>query len=92
MKELLLLLRARPLLSIELLVASLFINLLGLTPPLFFILVFNRYVNSGFDGTLITLTCGMILAVVLKSLFGMTRNRLAEEVSGQRDPLRMSQA
>jgi len=92
MKELLALLRARPLLSIELLVASLFVNLLGLTSPLFFILVFNRYVNSGFDGTLITLTCGMILAVVLKSLFGMTRNRLAEEVSGQRDSLRMSQA
>ena len=92
MKELLSLLRARPLLSIELLVASLFVNVLGLTPPLFFILVFNRYVSSGFDGTLVTLTCGMILAVALKSLFGMTRNRLSEEVSGDRDPLHLNQA
>lgn len=92
MKELLSLLRARPLLSVELLVASLFINVLGLTPPLFFILVFNRYVNSGFDGTLITLTTGMVLAVALKFLFGLARNRLAEEVTGDRDPLRMVQA
>jgi ATP-binding cassette, subfamily C, bacterial LapB len=92
MKELLLLLRARPLLAVELLIASLFINVLGLTPPLFFILVFNRYVSSGFDGTLITLTTGMVLAVILKFLFGLARNRLAEEVTGDRDPLRMVQA
>ena len=92
MKELLSLLRARPGLTAELLVASLLINVLGLTPPLFFILVFNRYVNSGFDGTLITLTTGMVLAVALKFVFGLARNRLAEEVSGERDPLRMVQA
>lgn len=92
MKELLSLLRARPILTAELLVASLLINVLGLTPPLFFILVFNRYVNSGFDGTLITLTTGMVLAVALKFVFGLARNRLAEEVSGERDPLRMVQA
>lgn len=92
MKELFSLLRTRPMLAFELLVASLFINVLGLTPPLFFILVFNRYVNSGFDGTLITLTTGMVLAVALKLLFGLARNRLAEEVTGDRDPLRMVQA
>lgn len=92
MKDLLLLLRARPLLSFELLVASLFINVLGLTPPLFFILVFNRYVSSGFDGTLITLTVGMVLALALKFLFGLARNRLAEEVVGERDPQRMTHA
>jgi len=79
-------------LSFELLVASLFINVLGLTPPLFFILVFNRYVSSGFDGTLITLTVGMVLALALKFLFGLARNRLAEEVSGERDPQRMAHA
>jgi ATP-binding cassette subfamily C protein LapB len=92
MKDLLSLLRARPLLSFELLVASLFINVLGLAPPLFFILVFNRYVSSGFDGTLITLTTGMVLALALKFLFGLARNRLAEEVAGERDPLRMVHA
>ena len=91
MKELLFLLRSRPVLTMELLTASLFINVLSLTSPLFFILVFNRYVTSGFDGTLITLTVGMILAVFFKSAFGLARNRLAEEVTGDREPMRMQQ-
>lgn len=92
MKDLLSLLRAKPLLTAELLTASLCINLLSLAPSVFFILVFNRYVTSGFDGTLITLTAGMVLAVVLKALFGQARNRLTEEVGGDREPLRLRQA
>lgn len=92
MKELLARLRAKPLLAFELLTASLFINILALTPPLFFILVFNRYVSSGFDGTLITLSTGMILAVILKSAFATARNRLAEDVPGNRESQRLHQA
>ncbi|SMP64725.1 ATP-binding cassette, subfamily C, LapB [Desulfonatronum zhilinae] len=92
MKELLARLRAKPLLALELLTASLFINVLALTPPLFFILVFNRYVSSGFDGTLITLSVGMILAVLFKSAFTLARNRLAEDVAGDRESQRLHQA
>lgn len=92
MKDLLYLMRSKPLLTAELLSASLCINLLSLAPSVFFILVFNRYVTSGFDGTLITLTAGMILAVILKALFGQARNRLTEEVGGDREPLRLRQA
>ena len=78
-------------LTAELLVASFFINVLSLVSPLFFILVFNRYVTSGFDGTLITLTAGMVLAVALKAAFGAARNRLSEDVTGDREPLRLQQ-
>lgn len=92
MRELLTRLREKPLLTFELLTASLFLNILALTPPLFFILVFNRYVTSGFDGTLITLSTGMILAVTLKSAFGLARNRLVEDLAGDRDTQRLHQA
>ena len=91
MKELFFLLRSRPMLASELLIASFFINVLSLVSPLFFILVFNRYVTSGFDGTLITLTAGMVLAVALKAAFGAARNRLCEDVTGEREPLRLQQ-
>lgn len=92
MNELLSRLRAKPLLAFELLTASLFINVLALTPPLFFILVFNRYITGGFDGTLITLSVGMVLAVIFKSAFGLARNRLAEDVAGDREPQRLHRA
>jgi ATP-binding cassette subfamily C protein LapB len=91
MKELLFLLRSRPFLTAELLTASFFINVLSLVSPLFFILVFNKYVTSGFDGTLITLTAGMLLAVALKAAFGAARNRLSEDVTGDREPARLHQ-
>ena len=84
-------LRSRPILAAELLTASFFINVLSLISPLFFILVFNKYVTSGFDGTLITLTVGMILAVVLKAAFGVARNRLSEDVVGDRESVRLQQ-
>jgi len=73
------------------LVASLFINVLALTPPLFFILVFNRYVASGFDGTLITLSTGMVIALLFKTVFGLARNRIAEEMTGEGASVRLHQ-
>jgi ATP-binding cassette, subfamily C, bacterial LapB len=85
MHQLLARLRAKPFLALELFTASLCLNVLALTPPLFFILVFNKYVSSGFDGTLITLSAGMLLAVTLKSLFSLARNRLAEDLTGDQE-------
>ena len=85
MKELLRRLLIRPGLSIELILASLFANLLALAPPLFVIQVLNRYVAHGVDSTLMTLTIGVVIAVALEFAFRQVRNRLAKGVSAKPD-------
>ena len=65
----------------EILVASLFINVLSLASPIFVIQVLNRYVGYGFDGTLVTLTSGTLLAAALGFAFASVRSRLAAAVS-----------
>jgi ATP-binding cassette subfamily C protein LapB len=85
MKELLRRLTRRPVIFAELLTASLFVNVLSLATPLFVIQVLNRYVGYGFDGTLITLTLGMLLALVLLVAFRILRTRLASTVSLEPD-------
>lgn len=88
MKQLLARIFAKPSLALELAVASFFINILVLAAPFFFILVFNRYLTGGVDGTLITLTIGMLLAVLLQFLFRIIRTRMAGQVGIQaEDPL-----
>lgn len=83
MNELLKRLAAHPLLTLELGIASLFANLLALATPLFVIQVLNRYIASGVDATLITLTSGVILAIVLE--FGFRQARLIVAMSVGRD-------
>lgn len=85
MRDLLQRLRARPRLTAELLAASLCINVLAFASPLFTIQVLNRYVTFGFDGTLATLTAGMLVAVALLLLFRQARLALAEAVSALPD-------
>jgi len=46
----------RSTLAFELVLSSLFVNLLALAVPLFVIQVLNRYVSYGIDETLTTLT------------------------------------
>ncbi len=58
-----------------------FINILSLASPIFVIQVLNRYVGYGFDGTLITLTVGMLIAGVLNHAFTVVRVRLASAVN-----------
>ncbi len=65
----------------EILAASLFINVLSLASPIFVIQVLNRYVGYGFDGTLVTLTSGTLLAAGLGFAFASVRSRLAAAVS-----------
>ncbi|MBL6947025.1 MAG: hypothetical protein ISR47_10330 [Rhodospirillales bacterium] len=65
MKELFKRLMSRPGIAAELLIASFLANMLALASPLFVIQVLNRYVSHGVDGTLITLTSGVVLAVGL---------------------------
>jgi ATP-binding cassette subfamily C protein LapB len=81
MKELLSRLIRRPLLTIELLVATLFITVLNLASPIFVIQVLNRYVSHGITGTLITLTSGMLIAMFLQFCFRLIRTRIASDIS-----------
>ncbi|MBF0439306.1 MAG: ATP-binding cassette domain-containing protein [Magnetococcales bacterium] len=85
MKELLRRLLAHPLLALELGLASLFANLLALASPLFVTQVLNRYVASGVDATLITMTIGVIIAIALEFGFRQARLRLALSVSDKRN-------
>ncbi len=81
MNELIRRLSRYPLVSVELLAASFFVTLLNLASPLYVIQILNRYVTFGFDGTLITLTAGMVLALILLFGFRTARTRLAAAVS-----------
>jgi ATP-binding cassette subfamily C protein LapB len=68
--------RQTPLLTFEVLTASLFICLLNLALPIFVIQLLNRYVSHGFEGTLYTLTSGVLMAILLQYGFRVTRTAL----------------
>ena len=78
MAELIRRLLARPGTTGELMVATLFTNLLALASPLFVIQVLNRYVTFGVDATLRTLVFGVLIAIVLEFGFREIRMRLAQ--------------
>ncbi|MBG0777261.1 MAG: ATP-binding cassette domain-containing protein [Desulfovibrionaceae bacterium] len=81
MKELFRRLTLRPLLAAQLLTATLVVTFLNLASPLFVIQVLNLYVTFGLDGTLLTLTVGMCIALALLLGFLMVRTKLALAVS-----------
>lgn len=60
----------------ELILASFFINLFGLTLPLFVMQVLNRYVSHGIDGTLFTLAVGALLALGMEFSYRQLRLRM----------------
>ena len=81
MSELIGRLKAFPLVTVEMMLATLFVNVLALASPLFVIQVLNRYVAYGVDSTLATLTLGVMIAVLFEFLFRGVRHRLAEAVA-----------
>ncbi len=85
MKEFVKRLLARPGIAAELIAASFLASLLALASPLFVIQVLNRYISHGIDGTLATLTVGVVLAVLLEFAFRQVRLRLARGVSAGPD-------
>ena len=85
MKELLRRLLMRPGLTLELVLASLFANVLALAPPLFVIQVLNRYIANGVHSTLMTLSIGVAIAIALEFAFRQVRNRLAKGISAKQD-------
>lgn len=81
MNELLSRLSNHPLLTIELIIGTLFVTILNLASPVFVIQVLNRYISHGISGTLITLTTGMLIAMILQFLFRLIRTRIASDIS-----------
>ena len=77
MNELFARLMARPGLTIEIIAASLIANILALASPLFVMQVLNRYVAHGVESTLITLSAGVFIAILLELAFRQIRMRLA---------------
>ena len=64
-------------LSIEILLVSLVINMLGLVSSLYSIQVLNRYLALGIDETLLTLTLGALIAIALEIFLRGARQNLA---------------
>ena len=85
MIELLSRLARHPLLTTELLVGTLFITVLNLASPIFVIQVLNRFITHGITGTLITLTAGMLIAMLLQFFFRLIRTRIASDISVESD-------
>jgi len=85
MNEFLLRLRVQPMLAGEILVASLFVNILGLASAVYVIQVLRRYVSFGVDTTLITLATGAVIAILLEFGLRHVRLQLAKAVSARRD-------
>jgi len=81
MKELMRRLMSRPAIALELLVGSLFANIMAMASPLFVMQVLNRYVGQGVDATLYTLTSGVLIAIVLEFAFRQSRMSLARGLS-----------
>lgn len=88
MNELIRRFSAKPWITFELVLASLFANLLALASPLFVIQVLNRYVSYGVDSTLATLTLGVVAAIVLEYIFRKARMMLVTENMGETDEQR----
>ena len=85
MNELFARLMARPGLTIEIIAASLIANILALASPLFVMQVLNRYVAHGVESTLITLSAGVFIAILLELAFRQIRMRLAASVNAAHD-------
>lgn len=81
MKEIFKRLLAQPVPAIEILISTLLITLLTLAMPLYVMQLLNRYVSYGFHGTLITLTTGMFMAVLLQFCFRLVRTKMAAAVN-----------
>lgn len=81
MNELFKRLKAYPAVTVELLSASFFANVLALASPLFVIQVLNRYVSHGVDATLYTLTIGVLIAIAFEASFRQIRLSIADALS-----------
>ncbi|MBF0135523.1 MAG: ATP-binding cassette domain-containing protein [Magnetococcus sp. DMHC-1] len=85
MNEILLRLKRNPAAVWRLFLAACIINILGLAVSLYTIQVLNRFVSYGVTGTLVTMTVGVVVAMVGEHLFRAIRFDLACELVEQND-------
>lgn len=85
MRELFARLRAKPWVAAQMLGATFFVNLLSFASPVFVMLILGQYVDTGFDGTLITLSMGMLIALLMQVGFRQARTLMAGLLSAERD-------
>ena len=85
MKELLSRLRANPALYLDLLVASLLVNLLAFADTIFVMILLRRYLAYGFDATLLVLSVGTLAALAMQYALSRVRLSLAARVSPARE-------
>lgn len=85
MSELLLRLKNHPFITLELIAASFFVNVLGLASSLYIIQLLNRYISHGVDSTLYTLTIGVCIAILLEFGFRRARSSLASYLGAKRN-------
>ncbi len=64
-------------------VASLFINLLALTAPLYMVQLYSRVMTSGSIPTLLALSFGALIALLFHFLFDVIRHRLANRLGAR---------
>lgn len=75
----------RPKAALELLAATACINVLSFASPVFIMLILSEYINSGFTRTLVTLSLGMALALLLQTVFREVRTMQAGSVAAGPD-------
>lgn len=71
----------RRVLMVELIVSAFISNVLALASSLYVMQVLNRYVSHGVDSTLVTLTSGVLIAVILEFGFRQLRHKLVQEIN-----------
>ena len=69
----------------ELLASSVAIHIAGLGSTLYSTNVLNRYVSVGITSTLVTLTVGVVLAIVLEVLLRRGRQRVLDDIAKEAD-------
>lgn len=74
-------LKRSPQLTSEMLLASVCVNVLALADTIFVMIVLRRYIAYGFDGTLIILTAGTLVALAMQWGVRRARDVLAPGVS-----------
>lgn len=80
MNELIHRLTSRPIIAVEMLFGSFLVNIMAMASPLFVMQVLNRYVGQGVDATLITLTSGVLIAVLFEFLLRKSRLSIARGI------------
>ncbi|WP_455757623.1 peptidase domain-containing ABC transporter [Sulfurimonas sp.] len=81
MEELLYRVFKRPRVALLLFITSFFISIFAIATPIFIILLINKYVSSGLNGTLYTLTIGILIVLVIEALMKKLRSEVSSKVS-----------